>query len=137
MNIHRVGCILLIAAGVGALATGCSTSGDASGDVAEADAKLGTVSMQLVENPDFKGNSVVVCGKRKEKSDGKYPCVDEFCRCLDFGSDGKTEKSTRVHGSASFVLSGMPLRRRGERARSSFSSSSVRRPPRGLTGTPA
>lgn len=110
MKTYRVGFTLLIGsiAGVATFGTGCSLVEDGGEPkIAVGDERLGSVSMQLVENPDFKGNSVVVCGKRAEKSDGKYPCIDEFCRCLDFGSDGKTEKIADLCPSANLGPNGL------------------------------
>jgi hypothetical protein len=98
MNTYRVGCRLLFGAlaGVGILIAGCSTTA-ANEDVTtkEADGNVGSLGFQLVKDPNFKGNSVFVCGDRKEDADGKYPCLSHFCRCLDFdeytGMTGKVE----------------------------------------------
>ena len=92
-------------ASVGLAIAGCSTN--AAEDVAARDeGTLGHLEFQLVKDPSFTGNSVFVCGKRKEAADGKYPCTNNFCTCLDFDSYGATDKVENLCPSADVGAAG-------------------------------
>lgn len=98
MNSFRLGGTLVLSAlaGVAIVATGCS------GRVAfeEEEESIGTSSLSLkIDDPNFAGNSVYVCGQRKTPSDGKYPCFDGWdkwgkadpvCDCFEFAG-GKND----------------------------------------------
>jgi hypothetical protein len=79
---------VLLAATMAVLAmavTGCGKDGGP-------DEELASVQLDLQVNPNFGGNSVIICGHRYGGAvvDTKYSCAVEFqCTCFNFDSQGK------------------------------------------------
>ncbi len=94
MNSYRLACTLVLGSifGTTLFASGCSMNDE---DVRSERQELkGTASFAatLARDPNFIGNSVKVCGKRRKPADGKYPCNDGWkepaCECLTFDGYG-------------------------------------------------